>query len=306
MKKNNLNPRRVAALALLWLMALAGNAADYLVYSVIGDVKQQKNNVLVALKARNTVNSGTRLKIGKESAVTVIDERGNKMYSLTVTGTNTVQSLIEKAKVGKNLSKQYISYLVKRLFSKESSNLSHPSMYMQTAAAAYRSTSTDSLLLNSLSCLTEGLVGATVEQAVILPQTIVSSEYDVSFDLVSCATGEPIGKEVAINTSCYVRVSNKTMQPLYVNVLDVDEQGQKYLVLPVDDAALCAHLLVPAMSTVAFTSEPFEFVEGQSKESFLLVATDEPVDFSILMNPIKGNGGKQLKSGLYRNVYETK
>ena len=303
MKKTNLNLKRVASVLLLGLMVQICHAADYLVYSVIGDVKQQKANETVTLKARSTIQSATRLTIGKESVVTIIDERKSKIYSLTTTGTNSVQSLIAMSKNTKSPSKQYISYMVKRLFSKESSTLSHPSTYMQTAAAAYRSTTTDSLLLNTLSCLATG--PATVENAVILPQTSISGDYDVRFDLVSCTTGQAIINDGAPNTSCYVRVMNKTKLPLYVNVLNIDEQGRKYLVLPIDEAALCAHLLVPPESTVSFTSEPFEFVEGKSKETFLLVATEEPVDFSILMNPIRGNGGKTLKSGLYRNVYET-
>ena len=304
MKKTNLRLKRAAALLLTVLLAQMSYAADYLVYSVIGDVKQQKANEFVTLKARSTIQSGTRLSIGKESVVTVIDERNNKLHSLTTTGINSVQSLIAKSKSSKSLSKQYVSYMVKRLFSKESNTLSHPSTYMQTAAAAYRSTSTDSLLLNTLACLATG--STTVERAVTLTQTQVSGDYDVRFELISCATGEPITKEVPPNTSCYVRVSNGTKLPLYVNVLDIDENGGKYLVLPVDEAALCAHLLVPPESTVSFTSEPFEFMDAKSKEAFLLVATEEPVDFSILMSPIRGNGGKPLKSGLYRNIYETR
>ena len=136
--------------------------------------------------------------------------------------------------------------------------------------------------------------------------TAVKGEYDISFDLIDCLSGSLISQDVNINTSCFIRVRNNSDTPLYVNVNNIDEKGNKYLVLPVDAAALCAHLLVPANATVAFRSEPFEFVERQSKETFLLVATEEPVDFSILMSPIKGYGDQYLKTGLYRHCYETK
>ena len=123
---------------------------------------------------------------------------------------------------------------------------------------------------------------------------------EIRFDALGNAVGikkGTSGKKVMLSAH---------MDQIGLIVLDIDENGGKYLVLPVDEAALCAHLLVPPESTVSFTSEPFEFMDAKSKEAFLLVATEEPVDFSILMSPIRGNGGKPLKSGLYRNIYETK
>jgi hypothetical protein len=58
------------------------------------------------------------------------------------------------------------------------------------------------------------------------------------------------------------------------------------------------------MSTVSFKSEPFIFSEEPMKETFILIATQEPVDFSILMNPIPRHAGKPMKSGFYRNTYQ--
>lgn len=304
MKKKTYGAKRLLMLVTALLITTTISAADYLVYSVVGTAKIQEGSKTVALNARKTLTTASKLVIGKESAVTVIDEVNSKMYSFTTEGTNTVSALLKAAKAPKNLSKQYLSYMVKQLFSKESKNLSHPSSYMQATATSYRATSRDSFLLNRLASMAE--VTASVESSLIQPKNLLSSDLDVRFDLVSCETGEPINPEVDVFTNCYVRVTNRTEEPLYVNVLDIDERGNKYLVLPVDEAATCAHLLVPAGCTVAFKSEPFEFSEANSRETFLLVATEEPVDFSILMSPIRGNGGDQMKSGIYRVSYLTK
>ena len=51
-------------------------------------------------------------------------------------------------------------------------------------------------------------------------------------------TGRPVGAHVAPNTACYVRVKNNTSEPLYVNVLNIDTQGNKYMVLPMDEGFL--------------------------------------------------------------------
>ena len=71
-----------------------------------------------------------------------------------------------------------------------------------------------------------------------------------------------------------------------------------------DEAASCAHLLVPAKSTVSFKSEPFIFSEEPMKETFILIATQDPVDFSILMSPIRNNGNMPMRSGLYKHSYQ--
>ena len=304
MKKKTYGAMRLLVMVFVLLTSSVVSAADYLVYSVVGTAKIYEGSKTVSLSARKTLSASSRLVIGKESAVTVLDEANSKMYSFTTEGTNTVAALLKAAKAPKNLSKQYLSYMVKQLFSKESKNLSHPSAYMQATATSYRATARDSFLLNRLASMSE--IASSVESSLIQPKNLLSTDMDVRFDLVSCETGEPVNPEVDVNTNCYVRVTNGTEEPLFVNVLDIDERGNKYLVLPVDEAATCAHLLVPAQSTVSFKSEPFEFAEANSRETFLLVATEEPVDFSILMSPIRGNGGDQMKSGIYRVAYQTK
>jgi hypothetical protein len=304
---NKKNHSIKASLIILMLtIGLCAQAASYVVYSVVGDVKIFDGKKNVTLTARKSVTDMSKLIIDAESAVTVLDEVHSKMYSCTTPGTNTVKQLIAKAKAPKNLSKQYLSYMVKQLFSKESKNLSHPSTYMQATATSYRATSKDSFLLNKLEAIFMKRSGNSVESSLIQPQNKVESDLDVRFELISCATGLPVDRNVDVATSCYIRVTNSTDDPLYVNVLDVDANGNKYLVLPVDEAATCSHLFVPGNSTVSFKAEPFEFSEPKSKETFLLIATEEPVDFSILMNPIRGNGGSTMKSGIYRMFYETK
>jgi hypothetical protein len=89
-------------------------------------------------------------------------------------------------------------------------------------------------------------------------------------------------------------------------MLDIDRQGNKYLVLPMDAAASCAHLLVPAMSTVSFKKEPFVFGDEPSVETLLLMAVREPVDFSIVMAPMTVTGKSTMPVGISRRFYRVK
>lgn len=297
-------------LLLLALTPLLLAAQSYTVYSVVGSVRWHNGKTMVPLKARKVISAQTKLQIGAESAITVIDEKNAKMYSFTSSGTNTVSDLIKGLKGNsKSLSKQYLSYVVKQLFSDDSEKMSHPDTYMQATATAYRSSSNDSLLINQLGNLlavSSSNADKTVESLLIDPTTPVSTDYDVQFELIDCTTGLPLDNHIAPNTSCYLRVTNRTSELLYMNLLDIDSKGNKYLVLPMDAAATCAHLLVPAMCTLSFKAEPFIFGDEPSEETLLLMAVREPVDFSIVMGNIKTGGQNTMQVGLNRRFYQVK
>ena len=302
-------------LFLLALLPLSAVAQSYTVYSVVGTARWHNGKTMVPLKARKVLSAQNRVQIGEESAVTVIDEKNAKMYSFTSPGTNTVAELIKNLKGNsKSLSKQYLSYVIKQLFSDDSEKMSHPNTYMQATATAYRSTSNDSLMLNQLGHLLGAATtpavspagSAPLDSLLIDPATPVSTDYDVQFELIDCTTGLPLDDHIAPNTSCYLRVTNRTPELLYMNLLDIDRQGNKYLVLPMDAAATCAHLLVPAMSTVSFKAEPFIFGDEPSDETLLLMAVREPVDFSIVMDTIKTGGQSTMRVGLNRRFYQVK
>ena len=297
-------------LLLLALMPLSLMAQSYTVYSVVGTARWHNGKTMVPLKARKVLSAQTKLQLGEESAVTVIDEKNAKMYSFTSSGTNTVADLIKGLKGNsKSLSKQYLSYVIKQLFSDDSEKMSHPNTYMQATATAYRSSSNDSLFLNQLGRLilySGSADDKALEDIITDPATSVATDYDVQFELIDCTTGLPLDEHIAPNTSCYLRVTNRTSEMLYMNLLDIDRQGNKYLVLPMDAAATCSHLLVPAMTTVSFKKEPFIFGDEPSEETLLLMAVREPVDFSIVMDHIKIGGKSTMHLGLNRRFYQVK
>lgn len=287
----------------LFFFSLAG-AQTYTVYSVIGNVKFVNGEKTSVLQPRKQLNVNSRLLIEPESAVTLLDEKSNKMFSFAAEGSHTVEQLIDMTRNSvKNISRQYMSYLVKQLFSDASQRMTHPDTYMQVTATSYRSVTSDSMLLNRIVQLLPDADDIPIEKLLCKSDTKIDTDLDVHFELISCDTGLAIDRTVKTNTGSYLRVHNGTDEIIYVNVLNIDENGKKYLVLPVDSAATCAHLLVPPMSTISFKSDPFIFADEPTNETFVLIATEEPVDFSVLMNPIYRRGKKGLKSGLYRNFY---
>lgn len=296
--------KKLVFLVVFLMMSSVTRAQTYTVYSVIGNAKVVNGKKTSSLQPRKLLNINSRLLIEPESAVILLDDKSNKMYSFAAEGSHTVKQLIDMTRNSvKTISKQYMNYLVNQLFSDASQQMVHPDTYMQVTATSYRSSSNDSLLLTRISQLFPDQVGAPIEELLCRPETKIETDMDVHFELISCDTGLAVDRNVKANTGTYLRVHNGTNEIIYVNVLDIDENGNKYLVLPVDSAATCAHLLVPPMSTISFRAYPFVFSDEPIKETFIMVATEEPVDFSILMNPIRRGGKKSMKSGLYRNIY---
>jgi predicted RecA/RadA family phage recombinase len=118
---------RIFLLLQLLIFTSALQAQTYTVYSTIGTTRIVEGKKSVPLTPRKQINTKMRLYIGAESAVTVLDEKNNKMYSFSTEGTFLVGQLVSKASnKGRSISKQYMSYLVKQLFSEGSQKMTHP------------------------------------------------------------------------------------------------------------------------------------------------------------------------------------
>jgi len=302
--------RHLLAMLLLLVPAISTSAAttkEYVVYNVVGKAFLVEGKKQTELHASVRLKPSSFIKIEEESAVTLLDEKNSKMYSFTKKGTKTIKELINAAK-SKNLSRLYVQYLLKELTDVSNKKMVHPDSYMQVAATVFRSENNEKQFVNELFNLLTAMGNGTdcVENLLVDETSSLSTDLDVNFDLVSCTTGNVISKEVAGDCACYVRVKNRTKNPLYVNVLNIDKDGNKYLVLPMYENLSCANLFVPADCTVSFSNEPFIFPEGPSDETFVLFASEEPVNFSVLMSPIKREGEGKMNVGTFRQFYQVK
>lgn len=272
------------------------------VYSVIGDVYVENGQQKTRLKPRAAVSGSDVLIVPNGAALNLLDETRSLLHSIATPGRMTLSAFLSKQRTApQSLSKQYLSYLVKHLFTKESQKLSHPDCYMQSTGTSYRGENVDSTFISSL-LLKLPANAQNFDSDICRRDVFPTTDMNVTFSIVSCDTGLPIVGSVPANESCYLLVKNQTEKALYVNVLDVDPHGTKYLLLPVDSAASCSHLLVPGLSEVAFKSEPFIFGKDSKDETFVLFAVEEPVDFSILMNPVRINDKKRtpMTIGMYK------
>ena len=122
-------------------------------------------------------------------------------------------------------------------------------------------------------------------------ENTVISDYDISFALVDANTLQIIESSVPENTHLILQVNNKSNTPLYVNLLDISQDGVSP-VMPIDENGLMGHLLVPANATVRFSDLPMQFsLYGEGTDTIILLASSAPFDLAEVMELATHNQG---------------
>lgn len=124
--------------------ALGMTAQSYDVYSVRGDVKRIEGRVKQPVKLREKIDETQVVSIPQSGMIMLLDAGSKKLYTINKPCTGTVKTLIGSENVSiKNLSNQYLKYLLAQLKGKGS--ITTETAYMQRTASAYRDA--DSLLI---------------------------------------------------------------------------------------------------------------------------------------------------------------
>lgn len=112
---------KLIALCLVLIGSLSGtvSAQDLYVYSITGKVKEVKGRMSAELNVRQTLTMKSVINMTKGSQIVLIDPDNSKQYTLSGTGTSSVQRLIARSdKSTKELKKMYLDFLMKQLSGK--------------------------------------------------------------------------------------------------------------------------------------------------------------------------------------------
>ena len=112
---------KLIALCLVLIGSLSGtvSAQDLYVYSITGKVKVVKGRMSAELNVRQTLTMKSVINMTKGSQILLIDPDNSKQYTLSGTGTSSVQRLIARSdKSTKELKKMYLDFLMKQLSGK--------------------------------------------------------------------------------------------------------------------------------------------------------------------------------------------
>ena len=94
----------------------------------------------------------------------------------------------------------------------------------------------------------------------------------------------------------FFRIYNNSKKDLYVNIIDVDDDGKLSDCLPVDDGLTMSHLLIPAESVIDLSNYPVTLWLPQGTDHLILVAYDEPFDVRVVNSTLLTPGLKPVSS----------
>ena len=263
-------------------------AQEYVTYSVAGSVYNEKK---ARIRPGDILSSKTKIDIRKESAIIILDKINKKMYSLKNEGIHPIGKLLEDSNTTiKNLTKFFCRHLLSQIVNHN--NSTKDSNYMSGATAVYRADSDDNKIYNRIMTFKKSIDTTSLNdyQILMLDSCILTSDYDVSLSL---SDGE--------NGKNHIVISNSTNSLLFVNVLRIKENGERELLFPVDKELTGINSIIPAMTTIRFLEYPFDNDKTQGN-LFLLVASEEMIDFTVLLRPFKTDCEGNLKLGLQKIV----
>lgn len=294
-------------LALLAPLTLEAKNDSYIVYSVTGKVYVVENKDYQSVTKGSTLKSGQRLSVHKGSSLCLIDKIRQKMYacSFQKTETKAVEEVVRDVRNPSSLTEQYCRYLMKKVFDKSSSQRVMANTVMQTFGNSYRGQSEDQLFINSLLA---ALYRDSIRGSEWLHTATAFHNNNDSIDCALVPTDSSLANsdKIVPNAQYYLRITNNSSRILFCNVLYCSPDGNNVLMLPVDSAHSCSDTLIPPYSTIDFDETKYEFDGLLTKESFVIVATDVPVNFTLLLSSMtkKTTIGGEIKVFVTEKMYK--
>lgn len=257
--------KTILAAVLSMLVGLL-SAQDIYVYSVIGRAERQENGQWVMLQKRNQLKMDDVIRVADNSALSIIDRKAEKIYSIPQTSSKKISELIAAYKGKQSYAANFVSHASKSLFNGGSDRISN-----DAAGCTYRGDIIENDIAKSLIAKVKGAGSFDgFDNA--------KTDYQISFEILDRNTKSTLGAEVLVDNQAIFRITNSSDVPLYINILDINQLGEKYVCLPIDDATTMSHLLIPANCTIDLVSYPIEFAEPKGVDNLILIATEVPYD----------------------------
>lgn len=278
--------KRMFLMAVLSMLVGLLSAQDIYVYSVIGQAERQENGKWVALQKRNALKMDDVVRVADNSALSIIDRKAEKIYSISQTSSKKVSELIANYKGKQSYAANFVSHASKSLFNGGTDKISN-----DAAGCTYRGDIIENDIAKALIAKAKGVSMSNFNNA--------TTDYQISFEILDRESKQPLGNEVVIDKQAIFRIKNMSDVPLYVNILDINQLNEKYVCLPIDDATTMSHLLIPANCTIDLVAYPIEFAEPKGVDNLMLIATEVPYDLRQVKKYLEKVDPASVKSSSY-------
>lgn len=139
----------LSLLFFLLAFAFTAQAQSYAVFSVRGDVRIVHDKKSTPIKLRQDIQASDRVVVPATGKLILLDKANSKLFTINKPYSGTVSQLIaDNSRCSmKNLSKQYLRYLIGQMSGK--GVIETRTCYMDRTASAYRDVEMDSTATDS-------------------------------------------------------------------------------------------------------------------------------------------------------------
>lgn len=257
--------------AIALLTGLATKAQNLWIYSTNGNVDVFSNGLWGAAESYQKLTQSDSIRFTEGSSITILDRQNEKLYAVQKQGSHSVKSIITDSQAkSKKQSKDVISYLWNSLKGNNSAD-----DYRKSAGVVYRDNDINAAIASAISTM--------------------STNLPVEFYLLDGETDYLIGEVATVGNSATVKVKNHSAMDLFVNLIDVDVNGNMTPCIPISSAQQMAQLLIPAGAEVVLNSFPIIFAEPRGEDKLILVASPEWFDIEAVVANIQNGKSTSLK-----------
>lgn len=244
----------------LLCIAITISAQHLYVLNINGKAELKKNGKWVPLIKAQPLYDNNVIRTSKFGSVTILDTDRDKEYAVQSESGATVQALLSTQKFSvKRFAKEIVEVL-SNIFTYSNDN--ERKNYETTGGVTYRSDNADEAIASWLKKnLNENL-------------EVGNSAYSVSLQVMDPFTYQVI-REIKVGDHADLMVMNDSDIPLYVNVVDVDSEGQWSVVIPKDETEMMVTLLIPPHASVILPY-PVHFFEPKGIDHLILLAYPMP------------------------------
>lgn len=243
--------KRWVILSVLMCLASSVYSQQYRISSVTGSAERLRDGVWTRLVLRETLSGNDMVRIGRNSALAIIDSDKSTLYSLGAAAEAPLSNIIKNQR--SSSTGRFVRNIWNALTRGDTEKIGFE------ADVTYKDLAVDTRIYAALH------------------DRSYAPSYALSMVLVD-ASGNEITGEATIGERFIFRITNNSPSPLFVNILDAASDGSYFDCLPIDVGGTMLHLLIPAQSTVDLKDYPMAFAEPRGVDTLTLVGSTEPFD----------------------------
>ncbi len=269
--------KTIKCILLFACIAVSVHAKLY-VYDLNGTAECQRNKEWTSLYKTAELQESDVVRTQQYSSMVILDDSRKKLYSVQSSEPVTVKQLINQDENSVSLLKEAFAGIFSSMSKENSKSVEH---YQQRGGVTYRGDNEDRAVAMALT----NICGSDLRAI-----NNFQSGYPMELRLVNVANSA-YTQEVAVGTVLVAEIENRSNKALYVNLLDIDVEGNKTILFPIDEELNMLHLVVPAYSTVRFNGYPIVIYEPEGVDHIIAVAYPQPFNMQRVLDmlPLKGS-----------------